>query len=371
MENAQPPAPRRPILDPGLTRPRWIEGQPRSTKLVWLDKNENLDPELLAYTTSLLRSLDVNLLCTYPECAPLYHKLAKFDGVPAESLLLTAGSDGAIRAVFETYVNEGDVVLHTAPTFAMYSVYCKMFGASEIAFEYDRKEDRPHLDFERFLKVITDRKPRVVCLPNPDSPTGTVLSDEQMAELLKSTAASGSLLLIDEAYYPFFENTAARFVKDHSHLVVARTFAKAWGLSGLRVGYLIAAPQVANYLHKVRPMYEVNTLAVGMMERMLDAPDEMRKSVARLQAGKQHFLDSMSALNLKVLRGEGNFMHVAFGPHQAQVFNALKDRVLFRHDFKEPCLQGYSRFSSTTKEIFQPIIEVISATVRNGQAERR
>jgi histidinol-phosphate aminotransferase len=107
-------------------------------------------------------------------------------------------------------------------------------------------------------------------------------------------------------------------------------------------------------------MYEVNTLAVVAMERMLDHADEMLASVRRLNAGKWYFLDEMVKLGFPVLRGEGNFLHVAFGPNAAVIHQALADKVLYRADFREPCLAGYSRFSATTKTLFQPIIDAIS-----------
>jgi len=148
---------------------------------------------------------------------------------------------------------------------------------------------------------------------------------------------------------------------------VTQTFAKAWGLSGLRIGYAAACPDVIRLLHKVRPMYEVNTVAVVTMEKMLDHRDEMMASVKRLNAGKTAFLDAMQGFGLKVLRSHGNFFHVAFGPYASAVHEQLKSKVLYRLDFKEPCLKGFSRFSATTVERFDPIIECIRQIINKKQ----
>jgi histidinol-phosphate aminotransferase len=346
------------LTSSALTRPDWTTGAYRDKSALWLDKNENLDPQFLEFTKGILHSLDPLALCTYPECAPLYKKISQKFGISDRRLLLTAGSDGAIRMVFEAFIDPGDLVLHTAPTFAMYSVYSKMYGAKELSWEYAASAAGPDLRFEDFLNYISEQKPKLVCLPNPDSPTGTVLTAEQMSRLIKHTRELNCLLLVDEAYFPFYSETVIHL--ESPNLLVARTFAKAWGLAGLRIGFLAASTELMPFLHKVRPMYEVNTLAVMMMEKMLDCESEMKASVERLQKGKNYFLNEMERLGYKTLRGHGNFSHVAFGSDQKEIVSELSKTVLFRPDFNEACLKGYSRFSSTTVELFQNVVEQIS-----------
>jgi len=135
-------------------------------------------------------------------------------------------------------------------------------------------------------------------------------------------------------------------------------------MAGLRIGYGVASPEVARMLHKVRPMYEANTVAVHAFTRMLDHVDAMEASVARLLAGKAGFLAAMDALGLRTLTGAGNFMHVAFGAHSEAVHAALAEMVYYRKDFADPCLKGISRFSATTSELFAPVIDRIAAAVQ-------
>jgi len=363
MSSLQPavvPLPRKPLRSPDLTRPDWTASSSRNPKLLWLDKNENLDPELASVATEVIKSAIPCALNLYPDAEPLYRKLAAWMGVEPGNLMLTPGSDGAIRVVFETFINEGDVVIHTQPTFAMYPVYSQIYGVNRIAISYERKDNAPSLSVDRLTQAISKHKPRLVCLPSPDSPTGTVFSPVEMRKIISVAAAHGAIILVDEAYHPFYAQTTVPLIAEFPNLIVARTFAKAWGLAGLRIGCAVASKEVARSLHKVRPMYEVNTLAVVAMERMLDHADEMLASVRRLNAGKWYFLDEMVKLGFPVLRGEGNFLHVAFGPNAAVIHQALADKVLYRADFREPCLAGYSRFSATTKTLFQPIIDAIS-----------
>lgn len=351
--------PRRSLLNPALQRPSALNSVPRAPDLVWLDKNENLDPELLAVSQAVLSSIPPIALATYPEGGALYRKLAQWVGVGPESLLLTPGSDGAIRLVFEAFVDHGDAVVHTTPTFAMYPVYSQMFGAEASAIEYSRTEDGPYLDPTALLKALREHKPKLLCLPNPDSPTGTVVAPEVLQEILEACEAVDTVLLLDEAYHPFYDWSAATWTEKSRNLIVARTFAKAWGAAGLRIGYAVAHPETIALLHKMRPMYETSTLATEFMLRMLDHTDEMARSVARVKAGKYFFQEGMQSLGFAVLSTAGNFIHVAFAEKGRDVHAALTGKVLYRASFDHPSLAGYSRFSVAPKPVMAKVVDLI------------
>ena len=129
------------------------------------------------------------------------------------------------------------------------------------------------------------------------------------------------------------------------------------------MGYAMANNDLIAYLHKQRPMYEIGNVSAKAVEILLSHEDEMRLSVERINAGKKYFQDAMRVLGLDSYESYGNFLHVRFGNYAAAVHNSLEDKVHYRKDFKEPCLLGYSRFSSTTIERFKPIIKCISDAV--------
>ncbi len=362
------PTPRRSVADPLLTRPDWTKGAPRDPSRLWLDKNENWDPELNRVVGRVMRSLPDEAWCTYPEAAGLYAKLANWVGVGPDNLLLAAGSDGVIRSVFEAFVDVGDTVIHTVPTFAMYGVYSRMYGARVVGLEYTPTPDGPCLSAAAMIAAIQAERPKLVCLPNPDSPTGTVMAPADLEAVVAAAGAVGALMLVDEAYHPFHPDTVVPWIARHPHLMVCRSTGKAWGMAGLRIGYGIAAPDVARVLHKVRPMYEVGAVAVHAFQGMLDHVDAMQASVARLQAGKILFLSEMERIGFRVLRGAGNFCHVAFGERSAAVHAALDGKVMYRKDFTEPCLAGFSRFSSTPPDLFAPVIALIRAAAQGRTA---
>lgn len=326
---------------------------------MWLDKNENLDGELLALSRDVLFSIPPSSLATYPEAGDLYRKLGRWVGVSPQSLLLTPGSDGAIRLVFEAFVEPGDPVAHTDPTFAMYPVYSRMFGATVHELAYDRVADEPQLDVSKAVEIVRRVRPKLLCLPNPDSPTGTIVQPEVLRGLLTECESAGTVLLVDEAYHPFHPWSAVSWTSESPNLVIARTFAKAWGAAGLRIGYAVAHPSTIELLHKMRPMYEVSTLAVEFMSRMIEHAAEMVRGVDRINDGKAYFLMRMRTLGFKVLPTHGNFLHVGFGEKAPRIHAALSTQVLYRKDFDQPCLAGYSRFSVAPKSVMSRVADLI------------
>ena len=356
--------PTRPALENSdLVRPDWFSTPGRESSKLWLDKNENMDPALQALIQNVISEIPREIYSSYPDLSELYRKLANSLDVNETELLLAAGSDGAIRAVFETFVTPGDVVFYLQPTFAMYSVYSKIHGARVIPVEYARGEQEPLLDSERLMAEIEKNKPRLVCIANPNSPTGTVIEERTLHRIIKQAESIGTVVLVDEAYYPFYPHTLLDSVSSYSNLVVTRTTAKAWGLAGLRIGYSISNTELNQFLHKSRPMYEIGNLSAEVFKCMLDHETEMLQSVQRLNDGKRFFDQAMQNLGFSVIEGHGNFSHVAFEGLADRVHSKISKLAYYRHTQEDECLKGYSRFSATTVEKIQPVVEAIEKIV--------
>lgn len=358
--------PRKSLLNPELTRPSALDSLPRNPAMIWLDKNENLDSEMIELANSIQKEIPSSTLATYPESGECYRKLGEWCGVDPECLLLTPGSDGAIRLTFEVFVEPGDPVLYTNPTFAMYSVYCQMFDAKGVPIEYVRKNEEPYLDPEKLINAILEYSPKLLCLPNPDSPTGTVLEQDELLEILKICKKTGTVFLVDEAYHPFYEKTVISWTDEFPNLVVARTFAKAWALAGLRIGYAVAHKETIALLHKMRPMYEVSSIAVEVVSRMLEHNNVMQKSVSRVNKNKEEFGLVMKQLGYRVLKTEGNFIHVDFGEDADRIHDYLSNKVYYRKSFNQLCLEGYTRFSIGSEDIMQELVSLITKAVKGG-----
>lgn len=352
------------ILSKTLLRPNWTKQEHRSLDKLWLDKNECSDPVMNKVVLDALTKIPPESVYTYPDLDILYSKIASFSKVSAENILITAGSDGAIRACFEACVTPGDKIILTRPTFAMYEVYSKIYGADVTWLDYEKSSTGPFLKIEDIVNVIKEVKPKMVCLPNPDSPTGTVFSLLDLENIISTAEENGALIVIDEAYYPLYPETVANLIYKYKNLVVIRSFSKAWGAAGLRVGYALANTELITLIHKQRPMYEIGNVSVKSLEVLLDYEEEMYLSVKRINEGKKYFQDSMCSVGLTTYESFGNFVHVQFGKYGNKIHELLKDKVYYRKDFNNLCLEGYSRFSTTTIEKFKPIVECILNVVK-------
>lgn len=359
---SQTPPPRKELFA-ALARPSRTKSEARNNHLLWLDKNENMDPEYIAQLQQLITDIPEEALFGYPDCYRLYAKLALQLSVNIDEIILAPGSDGIIRAVYEAYVSPGDTVLYTEPTFAMYALYTKMYGAHAALMHYEPSPQGPRLSVTTVLERIAAIKPRLVCLPNPNSPSGTVFTPTELRSIIDAAGAVGAVILIDEAYYPFYAETALPLIACCPHLIVARTFSKAWGMAGIRLGFGVGCANLIRELHKIRPMYEVGALSVTLAERVLNYEPDMLASVVRLNAGKKFFLSAMQQLGFSTYVSEGNFCHVSFGALAPYIHQSLADKVLYRQDFAHPSMAGYSRFTATTADRFAPLIETISNVV--------
>ena len=347
-----------------IVRPDWTQPSQRNEHALWLDKNECIDPVYNQLTLEWMQTLLPQAMYGYPDCSNLYHKLANWLGVSAENILFAAGSDGIIRLAYEAFIQPGDKVLYPTPTFAMYSVYAKIYGAHPLTVDYVRVQQRCKLDIDQFIQHIYQNQPKLICLPCPDSPTGAVATQEDILAIINAAEEISAIVLIDEAYYPFYDQTLLSWIHTKHNLLVARTFSKAWGLAGIRLGYAVGSAELIAKLHRLRPMYEIGNLSVLVAEKAIDQSEKMRASVDRILEGKHFFQEALQHLGFDVLQQvHGNFLHVDFGRKADKIHRVLQDKVLYRNHFSHPSLDGYNRFTASTKDNMQFILEYIQCAL--------
>ena len=360
----KPPSPKPEINNPDLWRPTQYDDVLRPKDMLWLDRGECLDPALIKIVMSELQQIPRDAVFAYPTPGPLYRKLAKHIDVPVEHLLLTRGSDGAIRAVFEAYISIGDTVLLTEPTYQMYGVYSQMFGAKVETVPFTLVDNSPYLDVPALIAAIEKIRPKLVGLPNPDNPTGFSFSGAEIIEIIEAAGNAGALILVDEAYYPFLDETALPLLEKYDHLVIARTFSKAWGMAGIRLGYTIAGPEITANLNKVRNMVEADGVSMALAERMLDRHKDVEKSVRTLKEGRKIFTEQMLRLGFHAIETSGNFVHVDFGDRRRMVEKSIDGCVSYRV-FPVAPLENFIRFTTTTTEQFARVVELIEPIAGN------
>lgn len=307
-----------------------------------LDKNENcagVPPELFR---KILRGVNRHFLAAYPEPYTLYNRLAGIHGVGVEQLLVTPGSEMAIRYVFETYLEPGDAVVALNPSFAMFEVYARLCGA-----------EVHNIDFDNNLLVSPDEVERciagrvkIIAIANPNNPTGTVIEEKGLLRIIRKAGAHGALVMIDEAYYEFYGRTMLDHLGRHPNLIVTRTFSKALGAAGLRLGYAIGHQRVIRAVSTLQPIDHVNAFAVLVGNYLLDHPAVTREYVARVNDGRAFLVDQLADLGLPVVAGHGNFVLADVGRRRARVVEALRERgVLVGAHLRLPFRANYIRIT--------------------------
>jgi histidinol-phosphate aminotransferase len=326
-----------------------------------LDKNENNDQFLKKVHKSILKKIKLNDITAYPDLTDTYKQVSKFLKLNKKKIYLTSGSDLAIKAIFETLVLPKDKVLITNPTYAMYGIYCELFNAKKILINYKFSTKQPFLEVNEIISAIKKHKPKLICIPNPDSPTGQVVSNRNLKKIINLAKKNRGFVLIDEAYYLFYKKSLISSINQFSNLIITRSASKAIGIAGLRVGIVISNTSLISKIFMHKPMYEISSVASLFIKEIVKPKNYklIKNSVNRLLDGKRTFISYLKKKNLKYLYSYGNFIHVNFGKLKSRITTRLQKYIYFRLDESHNSLKGYSRISLTTKKNFKSIIKII------------
>lgn len=281
---------------------------------------------------------------TYPECGAARRQLAPHFKVRAGEMALTNGADEALRLVFDAYVERGDRVLLVEPTFPMYRIYARLFAARTQVLRYDENMRFP---LDAVLTALR-RKPRVFFLANPNNPTGTLVPRAGLAKILR--AARRTLVVVDEAYFEFSGVTVLPWIRRYRNLAVVRTFSKAAGLAGLRLGVLLAHSRVAAALRKPQPPFPVNVAALRAAAAAVRDHAFVKEYVREVRRARGEFCACLARLGVPCWPSPANFVLADFGTRAPGLLRAFERRGILlrdrRRDFPRP---GYVRITIGTR----------------------
>nr|WP_255424378.1 histidinol-phosphate transaminase [Acidipila sp. EB88] len=312
-----------------------------------LDFNENT----LACSPAVraaLSAVTTSDLTRYPERGPVEALVAEHLGVAAEQVLLTNGVDEAIHVLCQCYLDETSEILLPVPTYSMYEVYASATGAKIVCIEADAADFA--FPYERVLAAITPRT-RLIALANPNSPTGTSMRREQILEIARR--APQAMVLADEAYFHFHGETVLDLVgaAEYPNLVVARTFSKAFGLAGLRLGMLAAAAESMHWLRRVISPYSVNALALACLPAALADTAYLDWYVEEVKAARAEFGAVCSELGVRTWHSDANFLLLAIGPKHREFCRAMHAHgILVRDRSNDPGCNGCVRITVGTRD---------------------
>ncbi|HVS62583.1 MAG TPA: histidinol-phosphate transaminase [Thermoanaerobaculia bacterium] len=271
----------------------------------------------------------------------LRRRLAELHGWQAAGVLVGNGSNELLGVALEALAGPGTEVLGAEPTFGLYEMMARRSGAR---MRFLPPAEHLGLPIQALRAEIErdPRRPLLLCSPN--NPTGAAATPEQVEALL---AALDAPLLLDNAYGEFCRWDYRPLLRRHRHLVVLRTFSKAWSLAGARLGYLLADPDLVRELVKVKLPYNLSHAAIALGEVALEHPGHTRRAVAVLRGRREQWrtaLESVARLELQVFPSEGNFLLVR-SPQARPIRDGLRRRgILVREVGHYPHLAGCLRF---------------------------
>lgn len=331
-----------------------------------LDANENpypLAPEVLA---EVCRRLSGESFNRYPDplATALRGKLAEYTGLAPENILAGNGSDELILNLFLAFGSGGRIII-TPPTFAMYEIHARIAGAVPVMVA--RREDFS-LDLPALIREAQNPATRITVICSPNNPTGNIVPREVVEAVV---AATGGLVLLDEAYAEFAGESYCDLINRCPRLVVLRTFSKAFGLAGLRVGYLLADPAVITALLRVKQPFNLNSFSQLVAVTVLEYLPLFERRVGEIVASREELYRRLKAVRgVEVFPSRANFILFRTPlPAQKVYEGLLARRVLIRNvagPGLEQCLRVTVGRPAENEAFVEALKEVVEGCAENG-----
>lgn len=327
---------------------------------VKINQNENPWDTPLAIRQEILLRFEAAKWSRYPDFIPatLHERLAEFAGLRPDQIIAGNGSNELIQAAMMVTVGPGKSVLISEPTFALYKQVATVLGGT---VESMSLTSSLQYNTELLLSVVEERQPDVIIICSPNNPSGCVIADDDLIKLLE---IARGLVIIDEAYHEFAEHSVVPRLRDHANLVVLRTFSKAMALAGLRVGYLLAEPNLVREIRKAVLPYNLNVLSQIAAEVCVEKYEsDLRPFVKCILAERERLFTELSQIDgLTPVPSRGNFMVVKSVKEPAQIFNDLLERdILVRDVSSYPMLHNYFRISVGRPEENDRLLKALRA----------
>jgi histidinol-phosphate aminotransferase len=331
--------------------------QPRDTGVLKLNTNENPYPPSPRALAAIAAVLD-DRLRRYPDPmgTAFRQAAARRHGVDPEMVLAGNGSDDLLTIITRAFVGPGDLLVYPTPSYILYRTLAELQDArvAEVSFAPDWS-----LDPASFARPGA----RLAFLANPNSPSGTTLRPGQVASIAERLDCP---LIVDEAYADFAESDCVSLVASHPNVIVTRTFSKGYSLAGLRLGYLIARPEILAGLVKVKDSYNCDTLSLVGATAALEDRDYLEQTRAKILATRRRLTAAVRALGYHVPESQANFVWCTGGPPAAGVYQALKDRKILVRLMRYAGYDDGLRITVGTDEEIDRLLEALGALVGAG-----
>jgi histidinol-phosphate aminotransferase len=305
-----------------------------------------------------LASLTAEEVSRYPHRDHCEEIVARFLGVAPEQVVLTNGVDEGLHLVCETYLREEDEAILVVPTFGMYAIYIQATGAKIITVPMHEDFSFP---IDEIIARITART-RMIALANPNNPSGTVAESRDLLRIVEK--APNAAVLIDEAYFEFYGQSVLPGISRYDNLFTARTFSKAYGLAGLRVGALIGSAKQMEMVRRVSSPYNVNAAALAALPVALSDQDYVADYLRQVMEGRMRVQQFFAEAGLEHWPSHANFVLARIGPKYRDFIQALQHRgILVRDRNSDPGCAGCVRITIGTREHTDLLLAAMTSAI--------
>ena len=242
---------------------------------------------------------------SYAEYNSLKDDIATYNNMNRSNVYLSTGSGACIKSLCEITMNSDSNIVSPVPCYPMYGIYGKMFAGKYIGVEYD---DSTTFNLTKLIDNINDNT-KLVVISNPFSPIGEYKTIDEIRELCKVCADREIILLIDEAYVDFAPKTVLPLVDEFDNVVISRTFSKAFGAAGIRVGYLLGSPNLIDVVTKVQLTYPLTNISVKFASYLLNHSDEVANYAKDTIKGRDNLCNLLSSGGYDVVNSHTNSIH--------------------------------------------------------------
>jgi histidinol-phosphate aminotransferase len=301
--------------------------------------------------------LGAKKLAMYPEYERPTRKLARYFRVRPDEIALTNGGDDALRVFFDTFVGPGSHISICEPTFPMYRYYAEIAGAKVEALRYSATMAFP---LEEALAALREN-PRVLFLANPNNPTGTLVAKQAIAKILR--AATETVVVLDEAYSEFSGESVVPWIRRYPHLFVAKTFSKAAGLAGLRLGAVLAQRDSLALVKRALPPYPVNAAALAGGVAAVEDRKTLNGYVREVKRLRTWFTIELEKHGARVFPSAGNFVLVDFGDVGPALFRELARHGILVRERSKDLGPGFARITIGTETELKKLLKFVPRTV--------
>lgn len=344
-------------LDGNVENLNRIFDQNKRAGYLRLDLNENPGGLDSAFIEEVLSEVNPEFVSEYPETLEFTQILAEYLGTDIEHICLVNGSAEGIRNIIEAFTSPGGRIVGVTPSYAMFEVYSKMYGRNYISIPYTDKMEMP---IQNIVNAMTDDTQLLILL-NPNNPVGNVYSDDEMRMLLDEAEERKITVLIDEAYFYFYDKTFINYALTRDHIFVTRTFSKLFSLAGCRLGYVVGWPEGIKMVQKLCTPHNVNAFGMLFAKKILQKPGMIDEMVRKQIEGKKYLVETLRAKGYRVNAGEGNFVFIATRTDPDSLVYRLKEekRILVKVYSGIGSFGRCLRVSTGEKEYMQQLIDAI------------